>query len=476
MTGTAVLAPLLFLIAGAITVLLLTTFRKGKSASLQAAVSLAALAAAGGFAARLWNRGARAFGGQLRWDEAALFLTFLILLAAAATVLLGLRFVVRHEMPRGEYFGLLLLASSGLVIMAATINLLVVFLGLEVFSVSAYALSGLMRRDDRSTEAAVKYFLIGSFASAFVVFGLALAFGATRTLDAYQLVAGLSGTDGAPALAMIGLALIICGMAFKIALVPFHMYQPDVYEGAPTPVSAFFAAAPKAAGFLVLLRLTLPWVRAGVRQETLFGFLGAVAIATMLVGNFGALRQRNIKRILAYSSIAHAGYMLIAVVSRDPAGLFFYLANYLFLGLGSFAAVMALEGPAGEALDLDAYAGVGRRYPWIGGIFAVLLIAMAGFPPTGGFLAKFYVFSAAVRAGHPGLALVGVLTSLVSVYYYLRIVMIMFMREPEREPEVAEENPAVYLVLFLCLYAVLQLGLFPGNVVTLIRQATASIL
>jgi len=319
MTGTAVLAPLIFLVAGAIAVLLLTTFRKGKSASLQAAVSLAALAAAGGSAARLWNRGARAFGGQLRWDEAALFLTFLILLAAAMTVLLGLRFVVRHEMPRGEFFGLLLLASSGLVIMAATSNLLVVFLGLEVFSVSAYALSGLTRRDDRSMEAAVKYFLIGSFASAFVVFGLALAFGAAGTLDVYQLAAGLSATNGAPVLAMIGLALIVCGMAFKIALVPFHMYQPDVYEGAPTPVSAFFAAAPKTAGFLVLLRLTLPWTQTGIRRETLFGFLGAVAIATMIVGNFGALRQRNVKRILAYSSIAHAGYMLIAVVSRDPA-------------------------------------------------------------------------------------------------------------------------------------------------------------
>ena len=474
MTGTAVLAPLIFLVAGAIAVLLLTTFRKGKSASLQAAVSLAALAAAGGSAARLWNRGARAFGGQLRWDEAALFLTFLILLAAAMTVLLGLRFVVRHELPRGDFFGLLLLASSGLVIMAATSNLLVVFLGLEVFSVSAYALSGLTRRDDRSMEAAVKYFLIGSFASAFVVFGLALAFGAAGTLDVYQLAAGLSATNGAPVLAMIGLALIVCGMAFKIALVPFHMYQPDVYEGAPTPVSAFFAAAPKTAGFLVLLRLTLPWTQTGIRRETLFGFLGAVAIATMIVGNFGALRQRNVKRILAYSSIAHAGYMLIAVVSRDPAGLLFYLANYLFLSLGAFAAVIALEGPAGEALDLDAYAGVGRRNPWIGGIFAVLLIAMAGFPPTGGFLAKFYVFSAAVRTGHPVLALVGVLTSLISVYYYLRIVMVMFMREPEREPEVAEENPAVYLVLFFCMFAVLQLVLFPGSVITLIRQATAS--
>jgi len=474
MSGTAVLAPLLSLVGGAIIVLLLEAFRKRTSVPQAAAVSMAAVAAAGIAAARLWNRGGRAFGGQLRWDEAALFLTFVILLAAAAAVLLGLRFVVRRGLPRGEYFGLLLLAASGLVIMAATSNLLIVFLGLEVFSVSAYALSGLARRDDRSMEAAAKYFLIGSFASAFVVFGLALAFGATGTLDLSALSVFLFKSGGAVGLAGAGLALVVCGIAFKIALVPFHMYQPDVYEGAPTPVSAFFAVAPKAAGFLVLLRLMLPGLREIAGTEVWSGFLSAVAVATMIIGNFAALRQRNIKRLLAYSSIAHAGYMLIAVVSRDPAGLLFYLANYLFLGLGAFAAVMALESPAGETLDIEAYAGVGRRFPWIGGIFAVILIAMAGFPPTGGFLAKFYVFSAAVRAGHPVLALIGVLTSLVSVYYYLRIVLIMFMREPEREPEIAGEDPAVYLVLFFCLYAVLQLGLFPGHVLTLIRQAAVA--
>jgi NADH-quinone oxidoreductase subunit N len=470
-TGLASLAPLLCLVGGAIIVLLLGTRRNGGTNSIQAAVSIAAIAAAGFFTARLWGRAARAFGGQLRWDEVALFMTILILLAAAMAVLLGMRYLVHHAMPRGEYYGLLLLAACGLVIMTATVNLLVVFLGLEVFSVSAYALSGLNRRDNRSAEAAAKYFLIGSFASAFFIFGLALLFGTRGSLDVYHLASVLPDTGGSPAMVLTGLALVVSGLAFKIALVPFHMYQPDVYEGAPTPVAAFFAAAPKAAGFLVLLRILVPHFQTGIGNETIMGFLSAVAIATMILGNFAALRQKNIKRILAYSSIAHAGYMLIAVISGDPTGLLFYLANYVFMGVGAFAAVIALGGPGRETLDLDEFAGVGQRYPWIGGIFSVLLLSMAGFPPTGGFLAKFYVFSAAVRAGHLALALIGVLTSLVSVYYYLRIVRIMFMKEPEREREVDTENPAVYLVLFLCLYAVLQLGLFPGNIITLIKQA-----
>jgi NADH-quinone oxidoreductase subunit N len=474
MSGGTILAPLAALVVGAILVLLAEVFLHRNDKAPLAAVSLATLAVSGVFAGHLWGRGAQAFGGLLRWDDAALFMTFVFLAAGAFAILLGGRFLIQQEMNHGEFYGLMLLAVTGLVIMTATVNLLVVFLGLEVFSVSSYALAGLKRRDERSTEAAVKYFLIGSFASAFIVFGLALLFGGARTLDASVLHTAITEAASSDLPALAGLALVVCGLAFKIALVPFHMYQPDVYEGAPTPVTAFFIVAPKAAGFIVLLRLLIPYAQDGLKKEAVFGFLAAVAVATMILGNFGALRQRNLKRILAYSSIAHAGYMLIAVVAGDPAGLLFYLTNYLFLGIGAFAAMIALGGPGHEVLDLDDLAGVGRRYPWIGGIFAVILVSLAGFPPTGGFLAKFYVFSAAVRAGHLALALVGVLTSLVSVYYYLRLVVVMFMKEPDQEAVVDTENPAVYLVLLICLYAVIQLGLFPGNIVTLIHQAAAS--
>jgi NADH-quinone oxidoreductase subunit N len=345
---------------------------------------------------------------------------------------------------------------------------------LEVFSISGYALAGLKRGDDRSAEAAVKYFLTGSFASAFFIFGLALIFGGIRTLDVSRLGAALTESGSTPVLFFAGLALAIGGLAYKIALVPFHMYQPDVYEGSPTPVSAFFAVAPKAAGFAVLLRLLLPSAGTGEEMKIVFSLLAAVAAATMVLANFAALRQTNLKRILAYSSLAHAGYMSVAVVAQDPAGLLFYLTQYLFPGLGAFAVIIALGGPGREALELDDLTGLGRRYPWLGGIFAILLVSLAGFPPTSGFLAKFYIFSSAVRAGHLGLALVGVATSLVSVYYYFRIIRVMFMKEAEGNVEADADNPAVYLVLFLCLYAVLQLGLFPGNIVTLIGRAAAS--
>ena len=473
MSGPAVLAPLLFLAGGAVLVLLLGTRRGGGSNSVQAAVSVAAAAAAGFAAARLWGRAAEAFGGQLRWDEPALFLTFLYLLAAVLAILLGMRFVVLHRIPRGEYYGLLLLAVCGLILMTATRHLLVVFLGLEVFSVSAYALTGLNRRDDGSAEAAAKYFLTGSFASAFFVFGSALLFGAAGTLDLDSAAAGLAGTGAVPALPAAGLILVLCGLGYKIAVVPFHMYFPDVTAGAPTPAAAFFAAAPKAAGFAVLLRILFAFARAGIGGGPIASFLSAAAVATMILGNFAALRQRNLKRLLAYSGIAHAGYMLIAVVSGDPAGLLFYLANYRFMGVGAFAAVIALAGPDRETLDLDDYAGLGRRSPWAAGIFAVILVSLAGFPPTGGFLAKFFVFSAAVRAGRLGLALAGIAASLVSVAVYLRVVRVMFMKEPAREIEVDTENYPVYLVLFFCLYAVLQLGLFPGGVTAFLRGAAA---
>jgi NADH-quinone oxidoreductase subunit N len=268
---------------------------------------------------------------------------------------------------------------------------------------------------------------------------------------------------------------VIVGLAFKIALVPFHMWQPDVYQGAPTPVSGYFVVAPKTAGFLVLMRLFLAYGQSPVGGRAIHYFLYAVAVLSMLIGNLGALRQKNLKRLFAYSSIAHAGYMLIAVLALDASGLAFYLANYLFLGIGAFAALTAMSRPGREFGELDDFAGVGFRYPWIGSIFSVILLAMAGFPPLSGFLAKFYVFSAAVRAGLVPLVIIGVLTSLISVAYYLRVIGTMYMREPEHPVDIDVENPAVLLVLFLCLYGVLQLGVFPGNILQVIRQAMAGL-
>jgi NADH-quinone oxidoreductase subunit N len=437
-------------------------------------LTLVFLAAAAAAAVRMWNAGAEAFEGALRLDRPALLFSLFLILAASFTVLLAMRWMAQQNAAFGEFYGLLLLSLAGLMIMVSTRDLLIVFLGLEVFSVSAYALTGLKRNDERSEEAAAKYFLMGSFAAAFMIFGLALLFGTGGSFD-IGLIFGAANAAGWPATALAGFGLVITGLAFKIALVPFHMWQPDVYQGAPTPVSGYFVVAPKTAGFLVLLRLMLPFGQGPAGGPAIHYFLYAVAALTMLIGNLGALRQKNLKRLFAYSSISHAGYILVAVLALDARGMAFYLASYLFLGLGAFAALTAMSRPGREFGELDDFAGVGFRYPWIGAIFSVILLAMAGFPPLSGFLAKFYVFSAAVRAGLVPLVLIGVLTSLISVAYYLRVIAAMYMREPDRPVDIDVENPAVLLVLFLCLYGVLQLGVFPGNILQVIRQAMSGL-
>jgi len=466
------LGPLLAVTAGALLVFLADAFFKRERKDHLAYLSLAALLVTGWLAVRLWGRDAEAFGGMLRFDDAGVFLTFLLLVGTAFVVLIGMRYLGRQGMNDGEFCGLLLLALAGLVIMVSSGNFVAVFLGLEVLSVSSYALAGLKRNDEKSTEAAAKYFLIGSFAAAFIVFGLALVFGAAGTLELAEIAR--AGADSP--LALAGLALILGGFAFKLALVPFQMWQPDVYEGAPTPVTAFFVVGPKAAGFAVLFRLLLPYWQGGFRKEAVLTVLGVAAAATMLVGSLVALRQRSVKRMLAYSSIANAGYLLIPVLTGDGEGLLFFLTNYLFLGIGAFAVLAALGRGGEERSNLEDFAGFGARFPLVAGLFAVLLLGLAGFPPTGGFLAKFKIFSVAVGEGQTALVLIGVLSSLISVYYYLRVVVFMYMRPAEGgETAVDFENPPLLLVLFLCVYGVFQLGLFPSNILTLIRHAAESL-
>ncbi|MDP2915512.1 MAG: NADH-quinone oxidoreductase subunit N [Candidatus Aminicenantes bacterium] len=467
--------PLLLIVGGALLVFLLEAFLKKENKNYLAYVSLFALIGCGILSAKAWNAGRSYFDGMLRLDNPALFLTFLFLIAVAFVILIGMKYISMQDANHGEFYGLLLLALSGLMIMVSSTNLIVIFLGLEVLSVSSYALAGLKRKDDKSSESAIKYFLMGSFASAFLVFGMAILFGTAQTLDISGLIAFFKTGPDNQVLSLVGFGLVLVGLAFKIAIVPFHMWAPDVYEGAPTPVTAFFSVGPKAAGFAVLIRLLAPYWNAGFGSAKLFAFLWALAALTTLVGSLIALRQKNIKRMLAYSSIANGGYMLIAVLAGDGTALLFFLTTYVFMSIGAFGSLIALTGNGREYNELEDFAGIGFKYPWIGAIFAVFLLSLAGFPPTGGFLAKFYVFVGAVRQGLTSLVLIAVLASLISVYYYLRIVVYMYMREPEREVSIELENPALYLVLFLSLYGVLQLGIFPGNVLYLIKQAVSAL-
>lgn len=469
------LLPLLTIVAASLLIMILEAFFKKENRSYLAYLSLLFLVAAAAECIKFWDKGYSYFDGNLSLNNLSLFFSIILIVATFLVVLISMKYLTLQNANYGEYYALLLFALSGMIIMVSSSDLIVIFLGLEVLSLSSYALAGLRRQDEKSNEAAVKYFLLGSFASAFLIFGIAFLYGATQTTEIPSIIQGLQSGASAGTLGLVGLGFIVVGFGFKIAVVPFHMWTPDVYQGAPTPITAFFSVGPKAVGFAVLLRIFIPYFQDALESELIFGSLWIIAAVTMIAGNLIALRQTNVKRILAYSSIAHAGYLMVAILAQDTQSLVFYLTAYLFMNIGAFAAVIALGKRDHEYLELEDYKGIGFRYPWIGATFAVFLISLAGFPPTGGFLAKFYVFSAAVRQGLVSLVIIGVLASLVSVFYYLRIIIYMYMKEASYEVDIDIDNPALFLALFLCLYGVLQLGIFPGNILILIRQAVSSL-
>ncbi len=474
MNSLLALVPLLVIVFAALLVLILEVFIKRDNKDYLAYVSLISLVGCAFVCILFWNQAYSYFNENLILDNFSLFFTFILVITTGFVILLSMKYIALQDANYGEYYSLLLLALSGVVIMISTLDLLVIILGLEVLSISSYALAGLRRADEKSSEAAVKYFLLGSFATAFLIYGLALLYGTSHTTDIPTIIQYFSSQTDLSLMALIGLGLIVIGFGFKIAVVPFHMWTPDVYQGAPTPITAFYSVVPKAVGFAILARIFFPYWKTALDPQAIFWLLWVISVLTMVIGNLVALRQTNVKRILAYSSIAHAGYLLVAILARDSSSLVFYLTVYLFMNIGAFAAVIALSKKGKEYLELQDYAGIGFKYPWIGVTLSVFLISLAGFPPTGGFLAKFYVFSSAVKQGLLPLVIIGVLASLVSVFYYLRIIVYMYMKEPAEEIEIAVENPALFLVLFLCLYGVLQLGLFPRYVLVLIQQAISA--
>jgi NADH-quinone oxidoreductase subunit N len=466
------LAPLVSGIAGALAALLFEAFLKRKDHEVSATAAIISLFITGFLVVRSWGLELAYFDGRLALDPLALLLIAVFVLIATFVLLMSLEYAPRRDINLGQLCGLLLLAVLGLMIMVSSTDWLVVFLGLEVLSVASYALTGIRRNDRASSEAAAKYFLMGSFAGAFFVFGLAMLFGTTGDLSLAASLSGPGGPAGSPALASVfGLGLIVAALFFKIAIVPFHMWAPDVYQGAPTPVTAFLTIAPKAAGLVVLFRVLAPLPGRSGPATLLMQAVAVAAVLTMFVGNLAALRQRDVKRLLAYSAIAHSGYLLVAVVSGDGPSLVFYIIAYTFMNAGAFGVLAALSGKNEERTSLADLAGLGRRHPWLAASLSVFLLSLAGIPPTAGFLGKFYIFSAAVAKGHVLLAVAAVLASLIAVAYYLKIIVAMYMQDAETEPVIDRDNPALYLVIFLCLFGVVQLGLWPGNLLTLIRQA-----
>ncbi len=471
--------PGLLLVVAALLVMVADILIRGPERDGLAALGLVGCVAAAGAALWLLNRsgagGLPGFQNTLRADHYAIFFTILVSAGAALTLLMSVDFLREHPLPEGEYYALVLLASAGMVFMAAANDLIVVFLALEVMSVAVYVLAGMLRSDVRSAEAAVKYFLLGAFASAFLLYGIAFFYGATGSTR-LDIIAERIARGGLTPFMLLGIAFLLVGFGFKVALVPFHVWTPDVYEGAPTVVTALMAVGVKAAGFAAFARVFLAAL--GSVSSSWSGLLWVLAVATMTLGNVTAVTQRSVKRMLAYSSIAHAGYALIGLVAATPGGgaaLLFYLAVYTAMNVGAFGVLSALgrRGEPGE--DLRDWAGVGFRHPVLGLSMAVFMLSLAGIPPTAGFAGKFYLFSAAVDAGYVGLAVIGVLNSLISVYYYLGVLVQMYMAEGERAVVPPASRPYLLASILVAVALTLVLGVFPAGPMDLARAAAASL-
>ena len=390
-----------------------------------------------------------AFGGMLVMDGFSTFLNVLLLASGLAAIALAYDYLKRTGLERGEYYTLLLFSILGMMLMTGAADLIIVFLALELLSIPLYVLAGIAVPRLDSEEASIKYFLLGAFSSGFVLYGIAMVYGATSSTLLADIVALISSGAANPMLLIIGAGLLVVGLGFKVAVVPFHMWTPDVYEGAPTSVTAFMAVGAKVAGFAALLRvfvLAFPSLSPSITPV-----LWIIAALTMILGNVVAIAQSNIKRLLAYSSIAHAGYILMALVpygqsdvsSASVASALFYLVAYAFTSFTAWAVVIALEHSLTDqgdtrGLSLVDYAGLGRKAPALAAAMTVAMLSFTGVPPTLGFVGKFYLFSTVVAGGFIGLALIGVLTSLVSAYYYLRVVVMMYMRDGE--PRIYREN------------------------------------
>ncbi|MEJ2208096.1 MAG: NADH-quinone oxidoreductase subunit N [Anaerolineae bacterium] len=492
-----IVAPEIAVLLTALLVMVVDLFLPDEHKPRLAWLGLVGVLAAAGLAYYIWDGSDAVLQDMLAADGYALFFHLAILVAAGLALLFSFDYVRHSGLPQGEYYALLLLSTAGMMLMAASVNLMTIFISLEILSLALYALVGLDRGRRRSGEAALKYFLLGALASGFLLYGMALVYGQAGTLSlagVRQVVTTAASTEG---LLLVGLGLMVVGFGFKVALVPFQMWTPDVYEGAPTSVTAFMSVGAKAAGFAALGRVAL--YAFGARQEDWVWVLAVLAALTMTLGNLAALRQASLKRMLAYSSIAHAGYILVGVAAGNAAGtsgVLFYLLAYAFMNVGAFSLIIAAgqrlssgvgaaaaegaaESPPGEALE--DLAGLASRKPGLALAMALFMLSLAGIPPLAGFLGKLYVFGAAVQAGLTWLAIVGVLNSVISAYYYLRVVAYMYMRpEPSPAPGAAPApfpvSPALQVGLGLAAAAVVVLGIWPGPILDLARMAAASLL
>jgi NADH-quinone oxidoreductase subunit N len=480
---TAALAPDIVVMVGAMVLLLFSVWNRESEQRRRAVAigSLVVIAAAAAVIIWYMRSGATSTVGIIAVDDFRWASDLIFLLATAIALIMGLDYDRREDYAPGESHVLLLLATSGMMLLAAARDLMIVFLGIELMSVSVYVLAGIDRRSSRAAEAALKYFLLGAFATGFLLYGIALIYGAagsTRLADIASFITREGGIGGTPMM-QVGIALLLVGFAFKVAAAPFHMWTPDVYEGAPTPYTAYMAAAVKAGAFAAFVRVWLEAFPLLPQTDASMALaLWYLAVITMVVGNVVALAQRNIKRMLAYSSIAHAGYILVAIVAGTPIGasaFLFYLVAYTLATMGAFAVVMAVSSPGEGRQQISDYSGLWRERPWLALAMAVFMLALLGFPAFGGigFFAKWYVLEAALEQNKTYLAIWLVLTSVVSAGYYLYVVMVMFMRQrPEGAPALPAVPGATRFIIAAAVVLILLFGVYPQPVIRFARAST----
>lgn len=470
------IVPMACVAAAAIAAMTAEAFRSPGERMPIGPLGVIGLAGAAASSLLLWDRGAASFGVVVA-DNFSLFVTWILILVGVLSLAISAPVVDRERLPGGEYYALMLFSLSGMMLMAMASDLLIIFLALEVLSIGVYVLTGIRRDSAAASEAAFKYFLLGAFASAFFLYGIAFIYGLTGStrLDRVGALVAAQALSPAP-LQLVAMGLLLVGFAFKVSAIPFHMWTPDAYEGAPSPVAGFMSTGVKAAAFAAFARVFLSALEPLSGQWR--GTLWAVAAATMIGGTIAGVAQTNVKRMLAYSSIAHGGYLLVALVAANDAGkgaILFYLLVYAVTNLGAFGVISLLETRDRANDRIADYAGLWHARPGVALLMTIFLLSLGGFPPFGGFIAKWYVFIAAISAGQTWLAIIGVLTSVVSVFFYLRIVVMMYMTPAaERQPlPIAPRVATAALIASAAL--VLYLGVLPARVLDWAAQSIGTI-
>jgi len=460
----------------ALLVLLFDLFiQKDRKASL-GWFSLAGIAGAAVATYKLTGASGAFFAGTFLLDPFSAFFKFVFYLACGLGILLSINYLKVEKIQRGEYYALMLFATTGMMLMASAGDLITLYLGLELMALSIYILACFMRGDNRSNEAAIKYLILGAFSSAIMIYGMSLLYGLSGTTSLAGIMTFLRAADKTNPVIFLAMIMLVVSFGFKVAAVPFHMWVPDVYEGAPTSVTAFMSAGPKVAGFAVLLRVFLYALEPLHAHST--AILSGLALLTMAVGNVMALSQTNIKRMLAYSSIAHAGYALVGLAAGGPEGaasVMLYVCIYAVMNMGAFGIVIMLRKAGERGEEITDFAGLGKTNKTAAFLMLIFMFSLTGIPPMAGFVGKFYIFKAALQAGLLWLAIAGVLFSAVSAYFYLRVIMVMYMSEPKGSFELST-SPSLAIALAFSAIAVVVIGVYPTDLLNFARASIAGIM